>query len=84
MCAAISENGVVAHIPSLGPYNTQKFLVFLDRLHSDLIRLHERGLVGPHLLTFVIVWDNVSFHHGPAHQGVVHCPSKNADGTPHS
>ena len=62
MCTAISENGVVTHIPSLGPYNTQKLLVFLDRLHSDLIPLHERGLVGPHLPTFVIVWDNVSFH----------------------
>ena len=65
MCAAISENGVVTHIPSLGPYNTQKLLVFLDRLHSDLIPLHERGLVGPHLPTFAIVWDNVSFHFGP-------------------
>ena len=65
MCTAISENGVVTHIPSLGPYNTQKLLVFLDRLHSDLIPLHEGGLVGPHLPTFVIVWDNVSFHRGP-------------------
>ena len=62
MCDAISENGAVTHIPSLGPYNTQKLLVFLDCLHSDLIPLHERGLVGPHLPTFVIVWDNVSFH----------------------
>ncbi|KAK0131121.1 hypothetical protein N1851_034196 [Merluccius polli] len=35
MCAAISENGVATHIPSLGPYNTQKLLIFLDRLHSD-------------------------------------------------
>ena len=65
MCTAISENGVVTHIPSLGPYNTQKLLVFLDRLHSDLIPLHEGDLVGPHLPTFVIVWDNVSFHRGP-------------------
>ena len=64
ICAGISENGVVTHISSLGPYYTQKLLVFLDRLHSDLIPLHERGLVGPHLPTFVIVWDNVSFHRG--------------------
>src|SRR4029434_9034140 len=63
-CAVLSENGVVTHIPNLGPYNTQKLLVFLDHLHSDFIPLHERGLVGPHLPTFVIVWDNVSFHRG--------------------
>ncbi|KAF0041571.1 hypothetical protein F2P81_005103 [Scophthalmus maximus] len=49
MCAAISENGVATHIPSLGPNNTQKLLIFLDRLHSDLIPENERGLVGPHL-----------------------------------
>ena len=35
MCAAISENGVVTHIPSLGPYNTQKVLVFSDHLHLE-------------------------------------------------
>ncbi|KAI7789912.1 hypothetical protein IRJ41_007775, partial [Triplophysa rosa] len=41
MCAAISENGVATHIPSLGPYNTQKLLIFLDRLHFDLIPENE-------------------------------------------
>ena len=80
MCTAISENGVVTHIPSLGPYNTQKLLVFLDRLHSDLIPLHEGGLVGPHLPTFVIVWDNVSFHRGPLIRALFTASSKNADG----
>lgn len=65
MCAAISENGVATHIPSLGPYNTQKLLIFLDRLHFDLIPENERGLVGPHLPQYVIVWDNVNFHRGP-------------------
>ena len=65
MCAAISENGVATHIPSLGPYNTQKLLIFLDRLYSDLIPENERGLVGPHLPNYVIVWDNVNFHRGP-------------------
>lgn len=64
MCAAISENGVAAHIPSLGPYNTAKLLVFLDHLYSSLVPENERGVVGPNLPRFVIVWDNVSFHHG--------------------
>ncbi|XDV31835.1 hypothetical protein PO909_002784 [Leuciscus waleckii] len=65
MCAAISENGVATHIPSLGPYNTQKLPIFLDRLHFDLIPENERGLVRPHLPQYVIEWDNVNFHHGP-------------------
>ncbi|XP_078029674.1 uncharacterized protein LOC144466487 [Epinephelus lanceolatus] len=56
MCAAISENGVATHIPTLGPYNTQKLLFFLDHLYSDLIPDNERGLVGPHLSKFVVVW----------------------------
>ncbi len=64
-CAAISENGVATHIPSLGTYNTQKLLIFLDCLHSDLIPENERGVVGPHLPNYVIVWDNVNFHRGP-------------------
>ena len=53
LCAAISENGVATPIPSLGPYNTRKLLIFLDHLHFDLIPENERGL---------IVWDNVNFH----------------------
>ncbi|KAK0132354.1 hypothetical protein N1851_032775 [Merluccius polli] len=65
MCAAISENGVATHSPSLGPYNTQKLLIFLDRLHSDLIPENERDLVGPHVPKYVIVWDNVNFHRDP-------------------
>ncbi len=62
MCAAISENGVSAHIPHIGPYNTQLLLVFLNTLYSDLIPEQERGLVRPHLPNCVVVWDNVSFH----------------------
>ncbi|XP_044038655.1 uncharacterized protein LOC122869562 [Siniperca chuatsi] len=65
MCAAISENGVATHIPSLDPYNTQKLLIFLDRLHFDLVPENERGLIGPQLPQYVIVWDNVNFHRGP-------------------
>ena len=64
MCAAISENGVATHMASLGPYNTEKLLRFLDRLYSDLVPENERGLEGIHLPQFVVVWDNVSFHRG--------------------
>ncbi|XP_039608401.1 E3 ubiquitin/ISG15 ligase TRIM25-like isoform X2 [Polypterus senegalus] len=65
MCAAISERGVATHIPSLGPYNTQKLLNFLDHLYTDLIPENERGVEGPQLPHYVIVWDNVNFHRGP-------------------
>ncbi|XP_060756558.1 uncharacterized protein LOC132867586 [Neoarius graeffei] len=65
MCAAISDNGVATHIASLGPYNTQRLLLYLDRLYVDLVPENERGLEAPHLSQFVIVWDNVSFHRGP-------------------
>ena len=47
MCAAISENGVSAHIPHIGPYNTQRLLAFLNTLYRDLIPEHQRGLVRP-------------------------------------
>lgn len=62
MCAAISENGGTTQLPSLGPYNTH--FIFLDLLYSDLISEHERGLAGPHLPTYILFEDNVTFHRG--------------------
>ncbi|KAK0149398.1 hypothetical protein N1851_009878 [Merluccius polli] len=62
MCAAISENGVLTHIPLLGPYNTQHLLTFLDTLYRTIVPENERGLTGDHLSKYVVVWD-VSFHH---------------------
>lgn len=38
-------------------YKTQKLLIFLDRLHFDLIPENESGLIGPHLPQYVIVWE---------------------------
>ena len=38
MFAAISENGVATHTASLGPYNTEKLLRFLDQLYLDLVQ----------------------------------------------
>lgn len=63
MCAAISENGILTHIPHLGPYNTQHLLTFLDTLYRDIIPENERGLTGDHLNKHVVVCDNVRFHH---------------------
>ena len=35
MCAAISVNGVLTHIPMIGPYNTQRLVTFLDTLQGS-------------------------------------------------
>ncbi|CAM4623613.1 unnamed protein product [Leuciscus chuanchicus] len=44
MCAAISEHGVLTHIPLIGPYNTQHLLNLLETLYRALIPDDERGL----------------------------------------
>ncbi|XP_044066956.1 uncharacterized protein LOC122883003 isoform X2 [Siniperca chuatsi] len=62
MGCAISENGVLTHIPIFGPYNTERLVTFLDTLYRDLIPEQERGQIGDDLPKYVIVWDNVSFH----------------------
>ncbi|XP_044040880.1 uncharacterized protein LOC122870620 [Siniperca chuatsi] len=62
MGCAISENGVLTHIPIIGPYNTERLVTFLDTLYRDLIPEQERGQIGDDLPKYVIVWDNVSFH----------------------
>ncbi|XP_047454139.1 uncharacterized protein LOC125016018 [Mugil cephalus] len=41
LCAAISENSVLTHIPRLGPYNTQHLLGFLNTLYRDIIPENE-------------------------------------------
>ena len=61
MCAAIPDNGVLTHIPLLGPYNTQHLLTFLDTPYRDIVPENERG--GGQLNKYVVVWDNVRFHH---------------------
>ncbi|KAL6477133.1 hypothetical protein MHYP_G00156320 [Metynnis hypsauchen] len=63
MCAAMSENGVLTNIPIIGPYNTQHLVTFLDTLYRDLIPDNERGGVQEDLPKYVVIWDNVSFHH---------------------
>ncbi|KAL6458786.1 hypothetical protein MHYP_G00322580 [Metynnis hypsauchen] len=62
MGAAISENGVLTHIPIIGPYNTEHLVTFLDTLYRDLIHERERDQIGDDLPKYIIVWDNVSFH----------------------
>ncbi|KAL3989085.1 hypothetical protein ACER0C_013403 [Sarotherodon galilaeus] len=56
MCAAISQNGVVHHHATIGPYNTAHIIAFLDTLH-DMLTVQR-----PEQTRYVIVWDNVRFH----------------------
>lgn len=65
--AAISENGETTRLPSLGPSNN--LFIFLDLLYFDLISEHERGLGGPHLPTYILFDDNVTFHRDPLIRG---------------
>ncbi|KAI2667403.1 Insertion element IS630 uncharacterized 39 kDa protein [Labeo rohita] len=54
MCAAISEDGVVGRRPCVGSYNAALIITFLDEL-NQVCRADG--------VTYVIVWDNVQFHH---------------------
>ncbi|KAL0149334.1 hypothetical protein M9458_055372 [Cirrhinus mrigala] len=56
MCEAISQNGVVHHHATIGPYNTAHIIAFLDTLH-DMLTVQR-----PEHTRYVIIWDNVSFH----------------------
>lgn len=66
MCAAISNNGALLHKCEIGPYNTDRLLLFLEDLHERLVPEVEMGQVGDHLPIYVITWDNVAFHHSRA------------------
>ncbi|KAL7871364.1 hypothetical protein SRHO_G00063470 [Serrasalmus rhombeus] len=44
MCTAASELGVLTHVPTLGPYNTQHLITFIDTLYRDLIPDGEMAL----------------------------------------
>ncbi|RXN32842.1 hypothetical protein ROHU_036083 [Labeo rohita] len=67
ICAAISNHGVLHHHVTLGPYNTQHLLRFIANLRDILFELQVQDHQGQELNenpipTYVIVWDNVSFH----------------------
>ncbi len=54
MCAAIFEDGVIERRPLLGSYNAAHLIEFLNEI--------EPACQGERV-TYVIVWDNVRFHH---------------------
>ena len=54
MCAAISEDGVVGRSPRIGSYNAALLVGFLDELSQ---------VCSADGVTYVVVWDNVRFHH---------------------
>ncbi len=60
LCAAISHHGVLHHHATLGPYNTQHLLDFLNHLYCSIIQQEPGRAEQPQ---YVVIWDNVSFHH---------------------
>ncbi len=63
MCAAISQRRVLHRHAILGPYNTMLLLGFLDGLRERVFQLDQREPAQPVQPCYVVVWDNVSFHH---------------------
>lgn len=66
MCAAISTDGLLLHRPIIGPYNTERLLAFLHDLYGRVVLGEERDAERRNQPTFIIVWDNVAFHHSRA------------------
>ncbi len=62
LCAAISHHGVLHHHATLGPYNTQHLLDFLNRLYGSIIQHEAREPGRAEQPQYVVIWDNVSFH----------------------
>ncbi|XDV13831.1 hypothetical protein PO909_002157 [Leuciscus waleckii] len=60
LCATISITDVVAHNAVLGPYNTARLLHFLNLLNEILFPQGDQEQM---VRNFVVVWDNVQFHH---------------------
>ena len=59
MCAAISSDELLL-------YNTDHLILLLDELYGRVVPGEERVAARRNRPTFVIVWDNVAFHHSHA------------------
>lgn len=81
MCAALPNDGLLLHKPLIGPYNTERLISLLDDLHNRLVPAEERG--ARNSPTFVVVWDNVAFHHSAAVR-LVCCTSQDVSTIPAS
>ncbi len=64
LCATLSNDGLLLQKPLIGPYNTERPISFLDDLHNRHVPAEERG--PSNSSTFIVVWDNVAFHHSAA------------------
>ena len=62
----ISTDGLLLQKPLIGPYNTEHLLAFLHDLYERVVLVEERDAERRNQPTFIIVWDNVAFHHSRA------------------
>lgn len=65
MCAAMANDGLLLNTPLIGPYNTERLIAFLEQLYAQLVPA-EQGEPVRNPQVFVIVCDNVAFHHSAA------------------
>ncbi|XP_028649227.2 LOW QUALITY PROTEIN: uncharacterized protein LOC114645554 [Erpetoichthys calabaricus] len=63
ICAAISSYGVLHSHLTVGPYNTELLVTFLDGLWHALLEQRDREQAEHPM--YVIIWDNASSHRGP-------------------
>jgi len=62
MCAAMANDGLLLNTPLIGSYNTERLIAFLEQLYAQLVPAGQGEPVrNPQV--FVIVCDNVAFHH---------------------
>lgn len=64
LCAAISNHGVLHTHATLGPYNTEHLLTFLDGLRNALVEREHQNHQHEVQPVYAVFWDNVSFHRG--------------------
>lgn len=57
--SAISNDGVLHHISTVGPYNREGFIIFLHALNERLVPPENRGLL---MTLYFTIWDS-EFHH---------------------
>lgn len=65
MCAAMANDGLLLNTPLIGSYNTERLIAFLEQLYAQLVPA-EQGEPVRNPQVFVIVCDNVAFHHSAA------------------
>ena len=74
---ATAENGVLMHIPIIGPYNTEHLVTFVDTLYSSISSLNKRGGRMEITCQSTCQFPSIQYHHS-----MVCDPQQDANGVP--